>query len=95
MQYGGWPRLGGVGQDEADRRRDFSQVRVWLLLLSAWSKYLLSASFKIFALRLVFKFCTQLGETPIWTAALTEPSGEQGGVGSAKKVQVLKEKILF
>ena len=31
---------------------------------------------------------TQPGETPVWTAALTEPPGEQGAVGRAKKIQV-------
>ena len=30
----------------------------------------------------------QPGETPVWTAALTEPPGEQGAVGRAKKIQV-------
>ena len=37
----------------------------------------------------------QPGETPVWTTALTEPSGEQGAVGGAKKVQVKRREIKF
>ena len=33
MQYGGWPGPGGVGQDEADRRRDFSQVGLLMTIV--------------------------------------------------------------
>ena len=42
MQYGGWSWPGRVGQDETDRRRDFSQVFISISLNVTCSPFALS-----------------------------------------------------